>query len=313
MAIPDDEGTSYIFYKSGDVLCVMCVAVVFMWMCLSSMSKARENVKVKSNVNKFKELLILKMGFKSPSDALPFYDLDTTTVMKLAKCIEKDKATGFCENRLYYIAERIKCPPAILSPKLAKRDFIYTMSADWLENSLKVLLEMGVPGDRILRDLWVLKYHPTTIRERLQRVKDTGVKNLYPWMVRCSENILERSIQISKDAKSILGDSMSTQNYLANRLNITTETVEDMCVKLPALKTIRVTKLKSFLDFLIEEGFPVHEIADKPRVLTASQTTVKQRLEKLRKMGLQYINLNILCRSRKDFKKYCDIFESTIK
>lgn len=57
---------------------------------------------------------------------------------------------------------------------------------------MEIFLELGVPGDRILRDLWVLKYHHETIRERLQKVKDLGVDTLYPWMVRCNEDILNR-------------------------------------------------------------------------------------------------------------------------
>lgn len=51
---------------------------------------------------------------------------------------------------------------------------------------------MGVPGEGILRDLWVLKYHHETIRNRLQIVKNNGVETLHPWMVRCSEDILKR-------------------------------------------------------------------------------------------------------------------------
>lgn len=51
---------------------------------------------------------------------------------------------------------------------------------------------MGVPSDRILRDLWVLKYKSETIQVRLQKVKNMGGEKLYPWMVRCSEDILNR-------------------------------------------------------------------------------------------------------------------------
>lgn len=69
-------------------------------------------------------------------------------------------------------------------------------------------------------------------------------------------------------------------------------------------------QVKTFLDFLIEEGFDVQDIANKPRVLTASQKTVEQRLNRLRKLGLSEINLNVLCRSRKDFQKYFDSIES---
>lgn len=116
-----------------------------------------------------------------------------------------------------------------------------------------------------------------------------------------------------------------------------------MCEKVPALRTIRVTKvclhknkmyenhgihfyiiimlslklqinfqLKSFLDFLISEGFTIEDIARRPRVLIASQKTIQQRLEKLRSLGLKEINLNTVSRSRKDFKKYFVSLESVL-
>ncbi|KPI93894.1 hypothetical protein RR46_13059 [Papilio xuthus] len=157
---------------------------------------------------------------------------------------------GFCKNRLYYISSRLKCSPGMLRESLAKRTFIYNLPFDWLESALNVLLDMGVSSERILRDLWVLKYHPKTIHERLQKVKILGVDTLYPWM------------------------------------------------------------LKSFLDFLISEGFSIEDIARRPRVLTASQKTVKERLQKLRRLGLKEINLNAVSRSKKDFKKYFASLES---
>lgn len=46
-----------------------------------------------------------------------------------------------------------------------------------------------------------------------------------------------------QETKSILGETKSTQIYLANRLNTTIEAVNEMCLKTPALKTIRVTKV----------------------------------------------------------------------
>lgn len=57
--------------------------------------------------------------------------------------------------------------------------------------------------------------------------------------------IIYRFITISLDTKKILGDTMSTQMYLASRLRTTPEAVEDMYFKIPALKTIRVTKVQS--------------------------------------------------------------------
>ncbi|XP_045459299.1 transcription termination factor, mitochondrial [Melitaea cinxia] len=265
------------------------------------------------DIDTSKEKVIKELNFLSEKDATPFYKLPLKSLLQIYKTTKNDVEKGFCKNRLYYISQRIECPPSTLSEQIVKRLFIYKLSFEWLESSLNVLLAMNVSGDRIKRDLWVLKYHHKTIQERLERVKSVGVENLYPWMVRCSEDILNRSIQISQETKTILGENKSTKMYLAQRLNTSPKVIEDMYVKIPALKTIRVTKAKNFLDFLIKEGFTVEEIVDKPRIFAASQKTVKLRLEKLRSLGLCEINLNILCRSRKDFQKYYESMESISK
>uniref|UniRef100_A0A2A4JB43 Transcription termination factor, mitochondrial n=1 Tax=Heliothis virescens TaxID=7102 RepID=A0A2A4JB43_HELVI len=275
--------------------------------------KSRTRTKLKSDFDSSKARIVLGLNFQSPEDAVPFYKLPVKTLVHIHNTTKEDVKKGFCKNRLYYISSRLKVPPSIVTEKLAKRTFIYSLSFDWIEKALDVLLEMNVSADRILRDLWVLKYHHETIYERLQRVKSMGVENLYPWMVRCSEDILNRFLAISQETKDILGDSVSKQTYLANRLNVSPDTIQDMCLKIPALKAIRVTKVKHFLDFLIAEGFDVEEIASKPRVLSASQKTVKLRLDRLRELGLNQINLNVLCRSKKDFKKYCESIESLSK
>ncbi|CAK1603306.1 unnamed protein product [Parnassius mnemosyne] len=266
-----------------------------------------------SELDSSKTKLISLLNFECKEDAAPFSKLSHRTLLQIYKHTKDDERKGYCKNRLYYISSRLNCPPKQLAEMLAKRTFLYNLSFEWLENSLNVLLEFGVSPDRILRDLWVLKYHHKTINERLLRVKNLGIENLYPWMVRCTENILDRYIEISQQTKNILGEDKSTQIYLAKRLNISPKEVDEICVKIPSLKTIRVTKLKSFLDFLISEGFSLEDIARKPRVLTASQNTVKQRLDQLRDLGLKSVNLNILSRGKKDFKKYYASLQSVLQ
>ncbi|XP_023954721.2 transcription termination factor, mitochondrial [Bicyclus anynana] len=274
-------------------------------------SKFASNIKKeKVNDDASKIRIIKDLNFQSDDDALPFYVLPIKTLLQIYKITKKDEECGYCKNRLYYIAEKIKCPPNVLSQHIAKRTFVYNLTFDWLESSLNALLDMGVSGDRILRDLWVLKYHHKTIQERLQRVRRSGVDNLCPWMVRCSEDTLSRSIQICQETKSILGENKDTKKYLANRLNLSPDIIEDMFIKVPALKTTRAAKVKNFLDFLLEQGFSLEDITNKARILASSQNTVKQRLEKLRALGLCKINLNVLCRSRKGFQKYCESIEN---
>ncbi|XP_013200678.1 transcription termination factor, mitochondrial [Amyelois transitella] len=282
------------------------LAINLLSLPFSTIKKAKES----KDSHDYKHEIIKSLNFQSDKDACPFYKLPVKTLLHIYKVTENDEKNGFCINRLYYLAEKVKCPSWILSEKLAQRTFIYGLSFNWLSSSLEVLLENGVSGDRIIRDLWVLKYRSDTIRERLERVKSMGIDNLYPWMVRCSEDILNRYVNISQETKNILGDTKSTQVYLANRLEISPEKVEKICMRIPALKTIRVTKVKNFLDILIKEGFRVEDIAAKPRVLTSAPNTVLQRLKQLRELGLNEINLNVLCRSKKDFNKYVEALTS---
>lgn len=61
-----------------------------------------------SGWNKSKANLISKMNFKTPEDAKPFYSVPTTSLINIYKTIKHDQNSGFCENRIYYIADRIK-------------------------------------------------------------------------------------------------------------------------------------------------------------------------------------------------------------
>ncbi|CAK1549798.1 unnamed protein product [Leptosia nina] len=270
----------------------------------------QKNQHNKDGMNKMKIVSLLK--FERDSHATPFYQLPASKLLHIYRTTKNDQENGYCTNRLYYIASQIKCPPSMLSERLAKRTFVYDLSFDWLEKSLKVLLDKGISPDRVLRDLWVLKYHHKTIDERLQAIKDLGIEPLYPWMVRCSKDILKRYIEIYQETKTILGDNKSNKMYLAKRLNTNLKVVEEMNAKV-CLERMSVSKMKNFLDFLISEGISLEEIINKPRILNASQITVKRRLEALRNLGLKEINLNILCRSKKDFKKYYECMQSACK
>lgn len=96
---------------------------------------------------------------------MPFYNLPLQSLLQIYNTTKKDKDSGFCDNRLYYIANRIQvfllkltnilpnqynlqheilhylqCPPSTLSKHIVRRTFLYKLSFDWLESSLNVLL-----------------------------------------------------------------------------------------------------------------------------------------------------------------------------
>lgn len=55
-----------------------------------------------------KEKIIQTLNFHCYNDASPFYSLPLKTLLQIYKTTQKDKKDGFCENRLYYISNKIK-------------------------------------------------------------------------------------------------------------------------------------------------------------------------------------------------------------
>lgn len=55
-----------------------------------------------------------------------------------------------------------------------------------------ILIESGVSPYNILRDLWVFKYDPSKVRERITIAKRANSKKIMPWMVRCKQSVFQR-------------------------------------------------------------------------------------------------------------------------
>lgn len=263
-----------------------------------------------------KYAIIKQMNFEKMSHTIPYFRLPVSTLTKITTTLKKDERKGLCKNRLYFLCEHLQCDPYILGTHLVKSLPIYQIPFTRLRHSLNLLLEMGVPADRIVNDIWALKSDPKRIKDRLDKVKATGVDVLAPWMVRCEEHILTRSISLATSTKEILGDNMSAESYLASRLNTKSHIVADIYSKHPTVKKIRVPKVKVFLDFLFAEGFTEDEILKVPYILTHSLEKVRLRLEKLRGACIDFSsNLSILCKSEKNFTKYYEtmVYVSNIK
>lgn len=49
--------------------------------------------------------------------------------------------------------------------------------------------EYGVSPKHILKDVWVFRYSPTLIEDRLKQAFDAGVEIIKPWVVRCTKDV----------------------------------------------------------------------------------------------------------------------------
>lgn len=86
--------------------------------------------------------------------------------------------------------------------------------------NLELLLKYKVAPMNILRDLWAFRYSPTLVEARLSRAADGHKEKMMPWMVRCPEQILAKSIQNSVEEKQVMGDNIDVVEYIAGSMFI---------------------------------------------------------------------------------------------
>lgn len=147
-------------------------------------------------------------------------------------------------NRIYYFSKRLDVQPALVSKYFATHMFMFEIDFDQMVENLNVMLEYNVSSINILRDLWAFKYLPTSIRARLERCQQADKENLKPWVIRCTEEILERSLTLSQEKKNLLGDS-TVIDYLSERLGYDKETTKNIVSKHQQVLTVRVKRVRS--------------------------------------------------------------------
>lgn len=95
-------------------------------------------------------------------------------------------------------------------------------------------------------------------------------------------------------------------DYLCGRLQCGMNTVQVITSKYPSILSAHVSKLKDVLDFVYEEGYTPEHVHNVPRILLHSLETTKARLAELRDLGYIPHTLNVLCKSRRDYRQFVD-------
>jgi hypothetical protein len=123
----------------------------------------------------------------------------------------------------------------------------------------------------------------------------------------CNSFFLFLNSKLRKEAARIkvLGDS-SVMEYLSERLQCDTETMEYISLKYPSVLRVHVSKLKEILDFVYREGYTSQHVCHVPRILCHSLETTKSRLAELRKIGYNPSTLIVLCKSRRQYAQFLE-------
>ncbi|XP_016962068.1 transcription termination factor, mitochondrial [Drosophila biarmipes] len=249
--------------------------------------------------------LIKSMDIKDINHFVPFLRLTVPRLRKLVGALNSERGTMPQLNRVYYISEKLQVSPDLVTKYLSKRLFILEMPYEMFEKNLQHMIDYNVSPINVLKDLWAFRYTPKSVEMRLERAKRAKKDKIMPWMVRCPEPILQRSLKLSLDELKVLGQFSSVVEYLAHRLGFSVSEAKAIMDKHPQVHTVRVTKIKEVLDYLLDEAkFTRFEIAQVPRVLCHSLKTTKERMEELMSHGCRPSSLVILCRSRREYDKF---------
>ncbi|BFF94158.1 transcription termination factor mitochondrial [Drosophila madeirensis] len=258
--------------------------------------------------------LIKSMNIRDINHFVPFLRLTVPRLRKLVGALNTEMKTIPQQNRVYYISETLQVSPEIVTKYLCKRLFILEMPYEMFEKNLQHMVDYNVSPINILKDLWAFRYTPRSVQLRLERAKRAKKDKIMPWMVRCPEPILQRSLKLSVDELQVLGPHSSVVEYLSHRLGFSVSETKVIMDRHPQVHTVRVTKIKEVLDYLLDEAkFTRFEIAQVPRILCHSLKTSQARVEELKSRGCRPSSLVILCRSRREYEKFLQSWKSQVR
>ncbi|KAH8376932.1 hypothetical protein KR093_002286 [Drosophila rubida] len=262
----------------------------------------------------FKLDLIKTMKIEDINHFVPFLRLTVPRLRKLVTALNAETGDYSQKNRVYYISDKLGLRPEIVTKYLCKRLFILEMPYDMFEKNLQHMINYNISPINILKDLWAFRYTPKSVELRLERAQRAKKDKIMPWMVRCPEPILQRSLKLSLDELQVLGEFSSVVEYLAHRLEFSVAETKAIMDKHPQVHSVRVTKIKEVLDYLLNEAkFTRFEIAQVPRILCHSLKTTKERIDELASHGCRPSTLVILCRSRREYDKFLQQWASHAK
>lgn len=87
----------------------------------------------------------------------------------------------------------------------------------------------------ILRDITVLLHSATAIASRMEQVKAVGIESPRPAMIKCSQEKLNRIIELHLTEKTARGQHDNVVSFLAEKLSLDVERVRTMLDKCPKL------------------------------------------------------------------------------
>ncbi|XP_076457093.1 transcription termination factor, mitochondrial-like [Babylonia areolata] len=180
-----------------------------------------------------------------------------------------------------------------------------------LKEKIELLWSYGVPSEAIRDRIWVLAFPTSTIRSRIESMKQSGLtyqdfpKSFLIAIKSSEDKFIKFQERLLMD-KAILDQSACKDKpgYICSRLSCSAKELELVCKKFPALLSVRLPKLKTNLDILLQEfGVSPSIIKEWPRVLALSTETLQSRLEQLHEHGVS-ISGKVLYLTNQEYERF---------
>ncbi|XP_050077294.1 transcription termination factor, mitochondrial [Anopheles maculipalpis] len=235
------------------------------------------------------------------NDVIPLCVLKAYQLRKIVTNLNNEQLGPVNTNRIYYFSDSTGFSPGEVTEQFARRTFMFRVPKDSFLANLKLFLE-HMNREDILADLWAFKYSPGIVAERIARAKEVRGKKLMPWMVRCPDVVLEKSLQLTKESGALLGENETIVEYFCKRLGLNREVANSIILKAPSVRNVRITKVKKVIDYLLDElDYNPNDIALNPRILMHSLQTTKKRMAQLKEIGCRPKSLIIVCKSQRQY------------
>ncbi|XP_057657393.1 transcription termination factor, mitochondrial [Diorhabda carinulata] len=210
------------------------------------------------------------------------------------------------EKKISELAQLLKVNQHDVCVWMSKKNFLMTTNMDNMEKSIKILLDAGVSRTAIIKDLWVLRYNPDNIKDRIIFARQNNIETIKTWMVRAQREIIENYAKRRSDNKEILGEKESLVEYLSEKLECSQDISRYLIFKQPALQKKSLRKIEVMIEFLLQKGFTPRHICKTPKILLHSVDTVKKRIKEIETNNIHLDSLVMLTKSQRQYMHFLE-------
>lgn len=259
---------------------------------------AYENNKLTDKLNCIKALNM------DNNQLIPWLHLTQKELANYVLYVQQDM-DSYTFNRMEYLSYKLECSIQQLCEVTVLNSFLMKVPVSSIDKKLNILYEYNVSNKDILKDVWVLRYSESHIRNRCELYKETGKLKIKTWAIRCPLRVISRAIQRNKVESSLMQNYGNINDYLQDKLKVNEEQLNLAIKKVPGVLRVNVAKLDRLIDILHQNGITSDEMLRYARIFFFNVETIQYRIEALKTNRL-IPTVIVLIKDEQTFEQYID-------